>query len=173
MTMWFGIAWSVTLGSVVVLLGALAWMLIHRQRPQTIDNGAEFSLERYRPMKRLLGDEDIVFLESQPGYRPAMGAQLKRERRRIFRLYLGDLKHDFHRLHAQARALAAGSGEASSDLVQLLLRQQLTFLRATTLLEMRLALSAVGIGAVDVRPLLAMVDGMRQDLALRTAPQFG
>jgi hypothetical protein len=124
-------------------------------------------------MERLLGDEDLLFLQSQPGYRPSMGAELRRQRRRIFRLYLSDLKRDFHHLHAQARAMVAEGDAAAGDLVQVLMRQQVAFVRATTILEIRLALSAVGIGTVDVRPLLAMVDAMRQDLALHGAPQFG
>ena len=54
-------------------------------------NPAEFSLERYQPMGRLLGDEDLLFLKSQPGYRSELGSRWERERRRIFRLYLTEL----------------------------------------------------------------------------------
>ena len=186
MTLWLGLGWSVTLGSVAVLLGVLAWMLFHRQRTRERLEAAsdemtvEYSAQRYRVMERLLLREDLEFLEAQPGYRPAMGAQWKREQRHIFRLYLGDLKQDFRQLHAQARALVAESNAhgdaASGDLVHLLLRQQITFLRATTLLELRLLLQALGICRVDVRPFLAMVEAMRMDLnlrTLRTEMQFG
>ncbi len=100
-----------------------------------------------------------------------MGARWKRERRRIFRLYLAELKADFRRLHAQARELVAGSGADAAPLVEVLVKQQLTFATAIAALEFRLALQWIGIGHVDIAPLIQMVEAMRVDLAQRTAPQ--
>ncbi len=122
-------------------------------------------------MAGLLADDDLMFLQAQPGYRAAMGTRWKRERRRIFRLYLRELKNDFRRLHAQARELVAQSGADSADLVEVLMKQQITFSRATTALEFRLALEAMGIGKVDVAPFMQLIEAMRVDLARRTAPQ--
>ena len=178
MTMWFGLGWSVTLGSVVVLLGVIAWLRF-RQQPHgynTDENAAQagFSLERYRPMERLLSAEDLRFLQSQPGFHPAMAARLKRERRRIVRLYLRDLKRDFRHLHAEARLFIAHGDAAAGELVPVLMRQQATFVRATVLLEIRLALSALGLGTPDVRPLLRLVDAARTGAAVPgREPQFG
>jgi len=98
-----------------------------------------------------------------------MGARWKRERRRVFRLYLTDLKHDFWRLHAEARTLVAHSGADSSELVTVLMRQLWIFMRATTGLEMRLALQWAGIGKIDAAPLIELLEAMRADLAHRTA----
>ena len=113
---------------------------------------------------------DLAFLQAQPGYRAEMGARWKRERRRLFRLYLQELKSDFRRLHAQAREMVAQSGAESAGLVEVLMKQQMIFLRATAALEFRLALQAMGIGKVDVAPFMQLIEAMRVDLAQRTAP---
>jgi hypothetical protein len=103
------LAWVVTIGSLTGLLWVLTRMLLRRRSAATLDSGepADFSLDRYQPMGRLMAEEDLVFLKSQPGYRAEMGVRWKRERRRIFRLYLAELKADFRRLHAHARQLVA------------------------------------------------------------------
>src|SRR6266576_2563782 len=100
-------AWIVTSGSVAGLFWLLFRLAFRRRRDASwhVEEKAAFSLDRYQPMGRLLGDEDMLFLKSQPGYRPAMGARWERERRQIFRSYLRELKSDFRHLHAQAREL--------------------------------------------------------------------
>ena len=113
------VAWIVTVGSLTGLLWVLTRMLWHRRRSSATpisDETDAFSLDRYQPMGRLMAEEDFVFLKSQPGYRAEMGVRWKRERRRIFRLYLAELKADFRRLHAHARQLAGGSFKALGQL---------------------------------------------------------
>ena len=173
MTISLVLAWVVTVGSLAGLLWVLTRMISRRRRSSAeieSDDGADFSLDRYQPMGRLMAEEDLVFLKSQPGYRAEMGERWKRERRRIFRLYLAELKADFRRLHGQARKLVAASGADSAALVEILMKQQFTFLMATTGLEFRLALQAIGIGRVDITPLIELVEAMRVDLAQRTTP---
>jgi hypothetical protein len=166
------LAWVVTVGSLTLLLWVLTRMLLRRRSAATLDSDEtdNFSLDRYQPMARLMAEDDLVFLKSQAGYRAEIGVRWKRERRRIFRLYLAELKADFRRLHAHARKLVAASGADSSDLVEVLMKQQVTFLMATTALEFRLALQWMGIGRVDITPLIELVEAMRLDLAQRTAP---
>jgi hypothetical protein len=163
--------WIITVGS---LAGLLWWVirLVLRGRHATAwtdgDASADFSLDRYQAMAGLLSDDDLVFLQAQPGYRAEMGVRWKRERRRIFRLYLHELKNDFRRLHKQAREMVAQSGAESADLVGVLMKQQTTFWRATTALEFRLALESMGIGKVDAGPFMQLIEAMRVDLAQRT-----
>src|SRR5258708_38859278 len=109
-------------------------MLVRRRRANTTDEDADsygFTLENYGPMERLLAEEDFLFLQSQPGYRPEMGARWTRERRRLFRLYLAELRRDFWRLHAEARSLVAHAGADSGDLVTSRMWHQRSFLRSS------------------------------------------
>jgi hypothetical protein len=173
--MTFGVvlAWAITVGSLVGLLWWLARMALRRRDATAWPEGVApptFSLDRYQPMAGLLADDDLEFLKAQPGYRAEMGARWKRERRRIFRLYLHELKNDFRRLHMQAREMVAQSGADSADLVTVLMKQQTTFWRVTKALEIRLALASTGIAKVDVAPLMQLLEAMRADLAQRTAP---
>jgi tryptophan 2,3-dioxygenase len=173
MTAWVAAGWVVTVGSVVALLATIAWIWSQRRGRLAGDLGESsgFSISRYQPMEYLLSDEDFEFLASQPGYVPEIGARWKRERRRIFRLYLDELKRDFQRLHAEARVMAANADAESAELVGILMRQQIAFWRAMAGLEVRLALRAVGIGKVNVRPLIELLEAMQVDLARFSAPQ--
>ncbi len=166
------LACVVTVGSLTLLLWVLTRMILRRRSSTALgsDDTAGFSLDRYQPMGRLMAEEDLVFLKSQPGYRAEIGERWKRERRRIFRLYLAELKADFRRLHTHARELIAASGADSAPLLEVLMKQQFTFMMATTALEFRLALQWIGIGKVDITPLIQMVEAMRVDLTQRTAP---
>ena len=170
MTLGLTLAWVITVGS---LAGLLWWLTrlaqCRRHSKHDKDVSANFSLDRYQPMAGLLADDDLVFLQAQPGYRAAMGTRWKRERRRLFRRYLHELKSDFRGLHAQAREMVAQSGAESAGLVEVLMKQQMIFVRATTALEFRLALQAMGIGKVDVAPFMQLIEAMRMDLAERTA----
>ena len=75
-----------------------------------------------------------------------------------------DLASDFGRLHAEARALVAESPEQYTYLVGVLMRQQITFLRAMAEIEIRLALSPVGLVRVDPRKLIQAMEAMRLEL---------
>jgi hypothetical protein len=173
MTLGLVFAWVITVGSLAGLLWWLTRLAQSRRHSPAWtgdDSSAHFSLDRYQPMVALFADDDLAFLQAQPGYRGEMGTRWKRERRRLFRLYLYELKSDFRRLHREARELVAQSGAESAGLAEMLMRQQLTFQRATMALEFRLALHAMGIGKVDVAPFMQLIEAMRVDLAQRTAP---
>jgi len=174
MTGWVAAGWVVTVGSIVVVSATIARIWLQRRRSREADDLGEssgFSLSRYQPMEHLLSEEDFAFLASQPGYEPKIGARWKRKRRRLFRLYLDDLKRDFRRLHIQARVMAAHADAESAELVGILMRQQVMFWRAMAGLELRLALRTAGIGKVDVRPLIELIDAMRVNLARFSEPR--
>ena len=164
-------------GLTILALGVLVWLRMRSNRsadlpdepgPENTPEG--FSLARYEPMLRLLAAEDADFLRRETSCPPKMAAQWERDRRRIFGLYLKDLCADFRRLHARARVLVAESPEQYSDLVPLLMRQQIYFWRAMAGVELRLALSAVGLAHVDVRRLLEALEGMHSEILRLAAP---
>ena len=174
MTGWVAAGWVVTVGSLAVLstaIGRIWWQRRGKREVDDVGESSGFSISRYQPMEHLLSEEDFAFLESQPGYEPRIGARWKRERRRIFRLYLGELKRDFRQLHAENRVMAANAGAESAELVGILMRQQVAFWRAVAGLELRLALRAAGIGRVDVRPLLQLIEAMRVNVARFSEPR--
>ena len=175
MANWVVIGSIVTGTSVASLLLVLAAMLFRAYRgapgagvnSEGLDSD-QFSVARYEPMGKLLAEEDFLFLAAQPGYRPEIGAKLRRERRRIFRLYLRELSHDFHRLHAEARRMVSGSTADQSELVSLLLRQQLAFWRAMASIEVRLVFGRLS--AVDAPGLIESIEAMRVALARLSVP---
>jgi hypothetical protein len=159
--------WAV--GAVIVSSLAMFWLTMRLRAYRAAERGSssgtpEFSITRYQPLNRLLGDEDFLFLAAQPGYRPEIGKKFRRERRRVFRLYLNELAGDFRCLHARARAMVAESQEQHVELVGLLLRQQLRFWRAMAAIELRLTMHQLGVGKVDVRTLVDAFESMRLDL---------
>jgi hypothetical protein len=147
--------------SSVAGMGIWSWSRLH---PRRNSRGVceEFSMERYEPMARLLAQDDVEFIRGAVGARTA--ARWARARRRIFRLYLRDLASDFGRLHAEARSLVAESPEQYTHLVGVLMRQQITFLRVMAEIEIRLALSPVGLVRVDPRKLIQAIEAMRLEL---------
>ena len=170
MTLWIALSWAALGGSLATLLGVVAWMLLRRRaNVDVIDEEWVFDIEHYRPMERLFSEEDLTFLQSQPGYHAGMGERWKRERLRIFRLYFTELKRDFRRLHMEARRLIAHADADSADLVWVLLRQRWTFALGTANLQVRLALAWVGIGKVDATPLIELLEAMRVDVSRRAA----
>lgn len=157
----------VLVAAVLIVVRLLAYRTVG-DRPQPETDG--FSPARYEPMARLLAEEDFLFLASQPGYKPEIGAKLRRERRRIFRLYLRDLAHDFHLLHAEARAMVAESKAEHAELVGVLMRQQILFWRAMVGIELRLWLDQAGLSKADARRLVESIEAMRLDLARFAGP---
>ena len=121
-----------------------------------------FSSARYRPMLRLLADDDYEFMIAS-GADPAVIRRLRSERRRIFRAYLNNLVRDFDRIHRAARIMLTESHQDQPELAARLIRVRWEFLLAVFAVRTRLALHVVGIGAVDVRRLLGAVDSVRLD----------
>jgi hypothetical protein len=171
MNPWMAVAWLLTAGSVIGLAATAGWMLFsHRRGRDRSRGGVEdaaipgVSYARYQVMERLLSSRDPQFLSAQPGFTARDGARWKRDSVRIFRLYLSQMTRDFAGLHAYARRLVVESHAESPELAAMLVRQQTAFWRSRIALEGRLLLFTLGIGRVDVAPLLAMIEAMRVDL---------
>jgi hypothetical protein len=166
-------------GAVVLMVAVALGLALRRLAPSggpcpDADRIREFSIASYRPMERLLAKEDLCFLETQPGYQPALARQLFRERRRIFRLYLRHLSSDFQQLHRVARLLVAHGPEDRPDLAKALVRTSLTFWWQMAGVEVRLALHALPVvppATVDVRGLLDATAWMHEQIGLFVQPR--
>jgi hypothetical protein len=162
-------------GSVLLLLALLAVRLLRYRdmtdpESQSEMESEEFFATRYEPMARLVTPDDLAFLSSLPGYRSEVGAKLRRDRSRIFRMYLRELADDFHRLHSKARKMVTESQEPHAELVGILIRQQLTFWRAIAFIELRMLAPGAKLPKIDVPGLVETIEAMRSDLARITAP---
>lgn len=148
------------------------WRLMSSARVRGVDPEwlKNFSTATYRPMERLLSEEDVEFLRSQPGYLPGMEKALRSGRRRIFRAYLRSLAADFNRLHLALRLALLESATDRPDLAAVLMKQKVTFFVALGAVHLRLAIHALGVGGVDVRGLVSTVERMRAELAGLRAP---
>lgn len=132
--------------------------------PLTAEWIDELSVERYRPMIRLLDGEDLEFLRSQPGFTPKMATKLRIQRCQIFRGYLRCLNADFGRVCAAIKVLMLQSRNDRPDLAAALVRHQATFIWGMFMVQFRLVLYQWGLGAVDVTSLVKVFDRMRLEL---------
>ncbi len=132
--------------------------------PLTAEWIGELSIERYRPMMRLLDGGDLEFLRSQPGFTPGMASKLRLQRCQIFRGYLRCLQVDFGRVCAAMRILLLQSRSDRSDLAGILMQRQLMFACGMLAVQARLLLYRWGVGRVDATTLVNIFDLMRLDL---------
>jgi len=161
------IAISVVTGTALLLVAA---MLIRKLAvpgsslpltPEWID---ELSVERYRPMMRLLDGGDVEFLRTQPGFTPMMVTRLRIQRCKIFRGYLRSLTGDFNRVCFAIKLVMLQSRHDRPDLAGALMRQQVLFAAGVLSVHFRLLLYRWGLCGVDVSSLVKIFDGMRLEL---------
>jgi hypothetical protein len=135
-----------------------------------VDQCLALSLDKYRPMERLLREDDFRFLAAQPGYSPQMGRRFRAERRRIFRGYLRNLKRDFGRVSLAFQLLIVHSAEDRGDLASILIRQRLLFALGMLAVEGRLLLHAAGVGTVEVSDLIGSLEAMQLQMRQLVTP---
>jgi hypothetical protein len=164
---------AAVLAILALAVGRQLWRLLHPQNGPSFNARwfARFSMARYRPMERVLGEADFEFLSRQPGVDKKTLRTFRAERREIFRAYVRDIASDFHRLHGAARILLLTSMEDRPDLAMTLFKLRATFAYAMLAIQWRLALDAMGVRGLNVQPLVEAVDGMRGQLVgLMPAP---
>lgn len=163
---------SIVILSIVgcIALAGAAIFLIRKAAPRpealpvTADWIEELSVDRYRPMLRLLDEKEMRMLQEQPGFTPQMAAKLRRQRCQIFRGYLGSLSSDFSRICLALKLVMMQAGEDRADLASALVRSQLAFTCGMAMVRVRLALFRWGLATVDAAALLKVFDGMRIEL---------
>lgn len=155
---------------VCVAVGAVLVFLFRRliagpkSLPVSVDWINDLSISRYRPMERLLSDEDFRFLASQPGFNKKMLRRMRSERRKIFRGYLANLNRDFSLVGAALRLMIMYSSQDRPDLAGILYKQQALFAIGMLGVQWRLALDACGLGTVDVSGMVRAMENMRLEL---------
>jgi len=151
-------------------LGVCLWLLLRSARlaagrlPVTTDWLEDLSTERYRPMLRLLDEEDFRRLSRQPGFTPQMAPQLRAQRCRMICGYLHSMQVDFGRMCTALKIVVVQSQEDRSGLASALLRSQITFTCGMVAVQFRLWLYRWGLGRVEVAGLVKVFDGVRLEL---------
>jgi len=132
--------------------------------PVTAEWIDELSIERYRPMMRLLDGGDLEFLRSQPGFTSSMAGKLRAQRCQIFRGYLRCLSNDFGRVCSAIKLVMLQSKHDRPDLATALLRNQMMFATGIVVVQCRLFLYRWGLCGVDVTSIVKIFDMMRIEL---------
>ncbi len=131
-----------------------------------------FSVVKYRPMLRMLSEDDYRWLASQ-GLDPASIRRLRSERRKIFGTYLSNLIRDFHRLHLAARMLLLASQEDRPEMAARLVSVKVQFHKAVLRVRFQLLLHDLGFRNVDVSALVNGIEAVHRDLrVLLPAPGY-
>jgi hypothetical protein len=132
--------------------------------PVTAEWIGELSVERYRPMMRLLDGADLEFLRSQPGFKPEMADRIREQRCDIFAGYLRSLEADFRRVCSAIHLLMLQSRDDRPDLAAVLVHHQLMFAGGMLMIHVRLFFYRWGICGVDVGSVVKVFDVMQLEL---------
>lgn len=149
----------------LIILGSFGWQFLSRMQAL---RGAEaqgkviVSAGRYRPMLRLLSEQDLELVAGNSRLRRT----LRRSRREMFRSYLRCLTKDYAHLLAGVRLIMVHSGTERPDLARALAKNRILFALAMCKVECRLALHAAGLGSVDISGLVDALEAMRGQVAV-------
>ena|ERR1035438_5941633 len=134
--MGFIIAASATLiGLVLVLLKLTRHFATPQDLPFTAGWIDTLSIDRYRPMLRLLDEPDG---RTQPGLTPKMAAKLRIQRCQIIRAYLDSVNDDFKQVCMAIKVLMVQSKRDRPDLASVLVRSQIKFASAVLMVQLHL-----------------------------------
>jgi hypothetical protein len=121
--------------------------------------------DRYRPMLRLLSNDDLAFVSADA----RLQRTLRARRRDLFRGYLRCLTTDYARLLAGVREAMVHSGVDRPDLARALAKNRVLFAIAICKVEFRLALHATGVGNVDISGLVDALEALRGQVSVLSA----
>jgi hypothetical protein len=136
-----------------------------KRRPALpVDWTADLSVDRYRPMYRLLDEDDIRFLRSQPGSTPALVKRLRRQRCRVFRSYLRSLERDFQVASEALMLILVQSPSDRRDAICALLATRVKFAVGIFRVRCRLLLYRWNVGRESVATLLSLFEELQLEL---------
>lgn len=153
------------------VLAWIGWRLNRMLRPAAVDAGwwDRFHPEKYRPLVRLLDEEEIRFLRSQRSCHRRIIWRFRAERARICLRFLQEMKVDFDALQAVGQALIIAN-RCSPGFHEELFRQRLRFSLAWWRVRAMLPLWRIGLIQPDPAPLLETLDSSASAVRLALAP---
>jgi hypothetical protein len=127
---------------------------------------------RYAVLSRLLSGKDITFLRTLPGYKPAIERKLRRDRRRIFRLYLKEMVGDYRQILRLARVRPLRDlGRVSDDATKRIMAQALRFRWQLLVVATEFILHGLHLDVVNPSKLVRSLIAMHKALAVFHATQ--
>ncbi|HEX4134196.1 MAG TPA: hypothetical protein VHY84_06200 [Bryobacteraceae bacterium] len=148
---------------IVVCFAALRLLLKMRAlRSAETTSRTSVAANRYRPMLRLLSNDDFAFLASNS----KLLVDLRAKRRALFRAYLGCLTRDYAHLLASVRQAMVHSGVDRPDLARALARNRVLFAIAICKVEFRLMMHATGMGSVEISGLVEALETLRGQVSV-------
>jgi len=160
-----------TAALLLVAFGSFLFLFALKMRSLRATEAARSPLltaDRYRPMLRLLSDDDLAFVASNAKLQKA----LRTRRRDLFRGYLRCLTRDYAQLLGCVRAVMVHSGVDRPDLARALAKNRTLFAILICKVELRLALHATGIGTVDVSGLVGALETLRSQVGVFSTSSF-
>ena len=124
--------------------------------------------EFYRPMARLFTPLDMEFLHQQGGYSRKMDRRLRLQRRKVLRLYLGQIRGDFRALQSYCRQLARSS--RNWELSLLAHRQAVVFYSLFFALHVRCLFGSFSAVRVDARDLVSSLRSLQRGVRAGMEP---
>lgn len=95
--------------------------------------------DKYRFLESIFSwEEEIEFLETQPGYHPSMGIRHRKAKKKLAWRWISELRVDFEELHREAILVLITSHVDRPDLLRALWQLKLNFYYRLALLELRL-----------------------------------
>jgi hypothetical protein len=175
---WRALPVIIGLSIVVLLITAVTLLTCFSRKPEAaavfygsdvsfLDN---FSLGAYRPMLRLASQMDKKFLSSAHG--DTLATCYRKIQRKLLREYLREASKDFNRLYAIATAKTVRATSDPGDISMALFEQQMTFILLVWGIEARLLLDGLLPFAVDLKPLVAHLEGLVQQTRTLARPQY-
>lgn len=149
-----------TAGLFLIVCGAIFLLFALKMRSlRSAGTGSVSFLraDRYRPMLRLLSNDDLEFVSANVNLQKA----LRTTRRAVFRGYLRCLTRDYAHLLAGVRQAMVQSGTDRPDLARALAKNRVLFAIAVCKIEVSLALHAAGIGSVRISGLVDALETLR------------
>jgi hypothetical protein len=148
-------------------VGITLWRLLRSNGPEALPSGwrermasTRSALVTYQPMSRLFAEEDFDFLAGQRGFQPGLEKKLRRQRRRVLRLYLRELRLEFRGVYALCRMLVPHS--ANPDFAAWITRQAAAFYGLLLVLHLRCTLGWFLHVRVDTTDLVTAFDRLRE-----------
>jgi|HubBroStandDraft_2_1064218.scaffolds.fasta_scaffold255291_2 hypothetical protein len=155
----------------LILCGAILLQFILKMRSlrsAEARSASSLAADRYRPMLRLLSNDDLALAPTDRKMRKAFRAR----RRELFRGYLRYLTRDYAHLLAGVRSAMVQSGADRPDLARAIAKNRVLFAIATCKIEFSLALHAAGVGKVDISGLVEALETLRSQVSVLSAASF-